>query len=130
MAHRVPRGIIPSNYQIEISPDLGNRTFEGFVVVATDVVEPTTKLVCNCADLLIIEVLVDGQAATYSLNPNDETLVVAKRTVTRPSGLVVRSSSAPLLIANSPSSTMSVMSNDAFRSGSSQQGKARRASVD
>ena len=56
-------------------------------------------------------------------------MVSAKRTATRPSSVGRRSTSAALARAVRPSSTTSVTPKVALQSGSSQQGKARRASV-
>ena len=60
----------------------------------------------------------------------DIAIVSANRTRTRPSPAGSRPISGPFEIASSPSSTTSVTPNTALRSGSSQHGNARRASVD
>ena len=57
-------------------------------------------------------------------------MVVANRTRRLPSGSVVSSTTEPLEKAARASSTTRVTSKVAFSSGSSKQGKARRASVD
>ncbi len=56
-------------------------------------------------------------------------MVSPKRTSTRPSSRVRRPTSPALDTASRPSSTTRVTPNTALRSGSSQQGKASRASV-
>ena len=57
-------------------------------------------------------------------------MVSAKTTRSVPSSSCVRETSAPLDTARRPSGTTSVTPNEAFMSGSSKHGKARRASVD
>ena len=57
-------------------------------------------------------------------------MVSAKTTRSVPSPRGVRDTSAPLETARRSSGTTSVTPNEAFMSGSSKQGKARRASVD
>jgi hypothetical protein len=56
-------------------------------------------------------------------------MVSAKRMRTRPSSRAERSSSGPLDTASRSSATSSVTPKTALKAGSSQQGKARRASV-
>ena len=58
------------------------------------------------------------------------TIVSANRTRARPSSVCSRSTSGPFEIASMSFGTTSVTPNTAFRSGSSQHGNARRASVD
>ena len=56
-------------------------------------------------------------------------IVSSNRTRIRPLPRSSRSTSGPLEMAASPSGTIRVMANTALRSGSSQHGKARRASA-
>ena len=56
-------------------------------------------------------------------------IVSAKRTTWRPSGRASRETSGPLEMASRSSATTIVTANTALKSGSSQQGKARRQSV-
>ncbi len=60
----------------------------------------------------------------------DIAIVSSNRTRTRPFPVGSRETSGPFEIARSPSCATSVTPNTALRSGSSQHGNARRASVD
>ena len=51
--YRLPRTILPSRYDLTLSPDLGQRDFVGRAVITVDVHEPTAQIVCNAADLVI-----------------------------------------------------------------------------
>jgi pimeloyl-ACP methyl ester carboxylesterase len=71
----------------------------------------------------------DGFDQALWLQLVDMGIVSAKRTRTRPGAPGRRSISGPLEMAKSPSATSSVTLKTALKSGSSQQGKARRQSV-
>src|SRR5262245_22154304 len=60
--YRLPRTAIPSRYDLELAPSLKSATFDGRVEIQVDVVEPTTDLVLNAAELEIHECLVNGGA--------------------------------------------------------------------
>ncbi len=51
--YRLPRTILPSRYDLTLSPDLGQRDFVGRAVITVDVHQPTAQIVCNAADLVI-----------------------------------------------------------------------------
>lgn len=50
---RLPRGVVPSRYEIRIEPDLAASTFVGRETVEVTVCEPATEIVLNAADLAI-----------------------------------------------------------------------------
>lgn len=76
MSYRLPRSILPSSYSVEIRPDLAAHTFTGSVAVAASVVEATDTLVCNIADLTLTSVTIDGEAAAFSIDEENEQLRV------------------------------------------------------
>ncbi len=49
--HRLPRGIEPRRYEITLSPDLDRATFTGDETVEVEVLEATSRVVLNAADL-------------------------------------------------------------------------------
>ncbi len=51
--HRLPRTVVPSRYDLELEPDLENRTFAGSEDVAIEVVEPVPEVVLNADGLEI-----------------------------------------------------------------------------
>ena len=76
MAHRLPRTILPSAYTIEIQPDLTSHAFTGSVIATCDVVEPTSELRCNVADLELGEVTIDGDPVPFTIDEESEQLVI------------------------------------------------------
>jgi len=55
--HRLPRNILPRHYKLELAPNLVTHTFDGTVVIETTVVEPTDRITCNAAELVIHEAM-------------------------------------------------------------------------
>ena len=56
--HRLPRHVVPSRYDVRLEPDLDTLTFEGEETIALTVVEPTSEIVLNAAELAIREAAV------------------------------------------------------------------------
>jgi puromycin-sensitive aminopeptidase len=64
--YRLPRTVIPEHYQLVIAPDLDAATFEGTAVIAVDVKESVTQIVCNAIELDIHSaVLVDAAGVEH-----------------------------------------------------------------
>ena len=76
MTYRLPRTILPVSYAIEITPDLDTDTFSGSMVAETQIMEATSELRCNIADLELQQVLVDGAPADFHIESETEQLVV------------------------------------------------------
>ncbi len=76
MSYRLPRSILPSAYSVEIQPDLSAHQFSGSVTVTAEVVEPTSQLVCNVADLDLSSVTIDGETAPFTIDEDTEQLIV------------------------------------------------------
>ena len=55
--HRLPRNILPRHYKLELAPNLVAHTFDGTVVIETTVVEPTDRITCNAAELVVHEAM-------------------------------------------------------------------------
>ena len=49
--YRLPRPVIPSRYDIRLSPDLAAGTFSGDIDITVDLVEPVTEIVLNTKEL-------------------------------------------------------------------------------
>jgi puromycin-sensitive aminopeptidase len=75
--YRLPRGAVPTHYDVELAPDLAAASFEGRVEIAVDVVEPIEELVLNAIELDIAEVRVDGSDVQWHLEADTERLVVS-----------------------------------------------------
>ena len=57
--YRLPRDVVPRRYDLTLEPDLAAATFAGTVAVEVDVVEPTSAVVLNAAELEIDEAAVE-----------------------------------------------------------------------
>ena len=55
--HRLPRNVLPRHYELELAPNLVAHTFDGTVVIETTVVEPTNRITCNAAELVVHEAM-------------------------------------------------------------------------
>ena len=94
MTFRLPRTILPSNYDIEISPDLDQHRFAGTVRVAAEVFEATSELRCNVADLELSDVTIDGVEVPFSVDTETEQLIIDLGTERDPGAIVFAASFA------------------------------------
>ena len=76
MAYRLPRSILPSTYAVTIQPDLAAHSFTGAVTATCEVIEATSELRCNVADLTLSNVMIDGSPVEFSLDLESEQLVI------------------------------------------------------
>ncbi len=74
--YRLPRGAVPTRYDVELAPDLETATFDGRVEIAVDVLEPVDELVLNATELDVLEARVDGSDVHWHLEPETERLIV------------------------------------------------------
>ena len=63
--YRLPRHVVPTRYELRLEPDLARATFAGKAVVILTVTQPTTVIVMNAVDLMIIEAGITGPAVAY-----------------------------------------------------------------
>ena len=72
---RLPVDVSPTRYRLTIAPDLESATFSGSVAIDLDVREATDHLVCNAAELEIIEAtleLVEGPSPEITVTLDEE----------------------------------------------------------
>ena len=74
--HRLPRTVLPRRYALSLSPDLGDASFTGTVVIECEAVDASDEVVLNAKELEIHSVSVNGSAATFHLHEETERLVV------------------------------------------------------
>jgi aminopeptidase N len=58
---QLPTNVVPTHYDIFVRPDVDQRTFEGSVKIAIEVMEPTTTVTLNAADLAISRAILVSQ---------------------------------------------------------------------
>ncbi len=73
---RLPRHALPRRYDVTLVPDLAAASFTGRVRIELELVEPSTTLVLNAAELTIDSVEVDGVAAAWRSDSETERLTV------------------------------------------------------
>ena len=74
---RLPTGIVPFHYEIYLRPNLVDLVFTGNVNIELDVIQATSELVCNAAELKVDSVKVNGEDALDStISEEEETLTV------------------------------------------------------
>ncbi len=70
MSPRLPAGVVPRHYAIELSPDLEDATFAGNVAIDVDIAEPLDSITLNAAELSIIGArLVTASGEAVELDP-------------------------------------------------------------
>ncbi len=84
MSPRLPTGVAPRHYAIELEPDLEAATFAGSVAIDIDVTEPAGSIVLNAAELNIVNAQLDaaGDEAVEldcSLDEESERLTLSRR---------------------------------------------------
>ena len=73
---RLPTNVRPERYELTLTPDLDDFTFEGVEAVSLDIVEATKTLVLNAAELTVHEAsvtLADGASIEASVEVDEET---------------------------------------------------------
>ena len=58
--YRLPRLVIPNRYEIRLEPDLDRALFHGRVTITVTVVQPTTAIVMNAAELSVSQAYVEN----------------------------------------------------------------------
>ncbi|RZV41646.1 MAG: M1 family peptidase [Acidimicrobiales bacterium] len=92
MNHRLPRDILPRHYALEIEPDIQKHSFHGHVTISAEVMEATDRLVCNCADLDLRDVRIDGADVAYTVDPASERLTITFDTARSPGPIELQAS--------------------------------------
>ena len=63
-SHRLPKTVVPSRYDLTLSPDLAAATFTGREVIDIDVSAPVSEIVLNASELLLTEAYVTDANGT------------------------------------------------------------------
>ena len=75
--YRLPRTVLPRRYDVSLVPDLAGASFTGTVRITADVVVAAEQIVLNAIELQIHSVVVNGAAATWTLDDTYERMVIA-----------------------------------------------------
>ena len=84
MSPRLPAGVVPRHYAIELSPDLDAATFAGTVAIDLDIEERSAAIVLNAAELSIVSARLDTAAddaleLDFALDAESERLTLSRR---------------------------------------------------
>ncbi len=74
--YRLPRSVLPSHYDLRLTPDLDAGTFVGRVRVSAEAIEATDQVFLNSADLTITAATVNGTACSWSVDTQTERLAL------------------------------------------------------
>ena len=73
--YRLPRSVIPSHYELALTPDLVAATFGGHVVIDVDVLETVSEIVLNTAELTLHSAVLsneDGERLEATAETNED----------------------------------------------------------
>jgi puromycin-sensitive aminopeptidase len=73
---RLPRTVLPSRYEVSLTPDLDAAIFTGTVTIAANAIAAASEIVMNAIELDIASVSVNGLPATFSLHEESERLII------------------------------------------------------
>jgi len=74
---RLPRTVLPSRYEVSLTPDLDAASFMGTVLISAEATEAVSEIVVNAIELDIASVTVNGIAASFTLHEESERLIIA-----------------------------------------------------
>lgn len=74
--YRLPRSVIPSHYDLRLTPDLDAGTFAGRVRIAANATEAASQVLLNAADLAVAAATVNGVPCPWSVDSDTERLVL------------------------------------------------------
>ncbi|MDP9194312.1 MAG: M1 family metallopeptidase [Acidobacteriota bacterium] len=95
-AWRLPQDVVPSNYELRFVPDLQAEKFSGEERISITVLNPTSSVKLNAADIEFDEVLIasggESQKATVTYDADTEiaTLTVGKPLAAGPASIAIR----------------------------------------
>lgn len=87
--YRLPRHIVPTRYDLQLTPHLAQGVFDGTVVIAANVLAQAPEIVLNAKALTIHHVQVNGVEAPFSLHSETERLVVTPTTAVEPGAATI-----------------------------------------
>jgi len=79
---RLPGNVVPRSYTLTLEPDLRDFRFEGNETVEIDVVEPTTSITLNCAEIEVLSCTVTAGISQQQQRPRDTVFDREAETVT------------------------------------------------
>ena len=74
--YRLPRTVLPSQYQVSLSPSLDDASFTGSVTISAEATQAVNEIVLNAIELDIHSVEVNGSPVAFSLNEELERLII------------------------------------------------------
>ncbi|MGZ4811441.1 MAG: M1 family metallopeptidase, partial [Terriglobales bacterium] len=66
LAQRLPGDVIPTHYQITLTPNLKNATFDGEETIQVRLTKPLSKIVLNAAEIKFVDATVASGATNQT----------------------------------------------------------------
>ena len=76
VAQRLPQTVLPTRYELTITPNLAAETFHGEETIDVVVRETTSTVKLHAVDLVVHDARVNNVPATVTVNPADETITL------------------------------------------------------
>jgi aminopeptidase N len=76
---KLPKQVVPEEYAVRVTPDIGKHTFAGSETIKLNAREPVRQLVLNALEIKIDSAAIDGKpiaASAIKLDPKQETLTL------------------------------------------------------
>jgi aminopeptidase N len=95
-AQRLTRSVVPTHYDLHLSPDLTTRRFQGEVRIEVQLSQPSTSITLDAAEIQFVEATISAggstQPAAVTLNPGAEsaTLTVPRQLPPGPATIAIR----------------------------------------
>lgn len=99
---RLPKNVVPVDYDIAVVPDVAAKTFTGTETVSLRFRSPTDRVVFNTLNLKLENVRLDGKAVAAVATDNDKQLTTVTLAAAAPAGLHSLSMSYSGVIESAP----------------------------
>ena len=79
---QLPRGVVPTHYEVSVTPDAAALTFSGRATIAIEVLEPTASITLNAIDLRFATVQLSGGGTAAAFTAPKVAVDAAAQTAT------------------------------------------------
>src|SRR5689334_135262 len=90
LAQRLPRGVLPTHYELTFTPDFATERFDGDETIHVIVAEPTKQVVLHAVAIEFLETRIGEQTASVKLDSGLATLTVGETLPAGPATIRIR----------------------------------------